>query len=157
MVLRRGRGNRGRMARTVLEVKMRGLVIILLICTSAAFAENTNACPTLSAIQDGAGTDDIANAIGADQCASELRLDGTSASVCQWEFPFRAPSASGRFDTLLAEIRSCLGPNSELPEDLQVNHPDSYDLRQFRSGDTVVSLSIKDKSALEKTFVFLRQ
>ena len=37
-----------------------------------------------------------------------------------------------------------------------VNHPDSYDLRQYAWEGGVVSLSLKDKGALGATMVFLR-
>ena len=37
----------------------------------------------------------------------------------------------------------------------EVNHPDSYDQRMFDIGDVSLSLSLKDKGALQKTVIYL--
>lgn len=75
---------------------------------------------------------------------------------CAWDFPRRAPAASERFDGLVQAMTLCFGERARLYEDQSVNHPDSYSLRGFELPQAEVSVSIKDKGALEKTFVFLR-
>lgn len=75
---------------------------------------------------------------------------------CAWEFPQRAPAAAARFEGFVDEMTDCLGERARLYEDQSVNHPDSYSLRGFELPQAEVSVSVKDKSALGKTFVFIR-
>ncbi len=77
------------------------------------------------------------------------------AGVCQWRFEYRALEAHTLFEKIGAALEACLGP--EATQDAPVNHPDSYDLRVFSAKDGAVYLSIKDKAALDATFVFLRR
>ena len=37
-----------------------------------------------------------------------------------------------------------------------VNHPDSYDLHEWRTPSGTYAISVKDKGALNRTLVFLR-
>lgn len=55
---------------------------------------------------------------------------------------------------MLGDVRQCADPITVPPS--VVNHPDSYDLLQFNFGPAIVSVSLKDKAALAKTYVFLR-
>ena len=72
---------------------------------------------------------------------------------CGWDFPLRAEQASKSFDTLAGNIAGCLGEQATLNSDRSVNHPDFYALRQYRVEKASVSVSIKDKGALGRTFV----
>jgi hypothetical protein len=58
------------------------------------------------------------------------------------------------FESLLGQVEACANPIAADPS--SVNHPDSYDLRQFSSGVGMISVSLKDKGALNQTYVFLR-
>lgn len=74
--------------------------------------------------------------------------------VCQWRFEYRNGAAQGLFDLYAKTLETCLGPQPEA--DLGVNHPDSYDLKQFHTEEGTVFISKKDKAALQQTLVFLR-
>lgn len=94
---------------------------------------------------------------GADAtCGVSPSLDGRNLYHCAWEFPYRSAQAPETFDALLGLIRGCFGDSADLRRDQGVNHPDSYDLRQARLDGVDFSVSIKDKAALNATFVFLR-
>lgn len=82
--------------------------------------------------------------------------DAVPVRVCQKAYAYRAAEATAVFDDLAQMTRDCLGDAAERPADASVNHPDSYKLRQFLTGDVVISISLKDKAALDQTFVFLR-
>ena len=41
-------------------------------------------------------------------------------------------------------------------EDQPVNHPDSYDLREWDTPDGTFAISVKDKGGLNRTLVFFR-
>ena len=74
---------------------------------------------------------------------------------CTWEFRLGDADAYTRFDQLGQALRSCIGDRGTLSNDQSVNHPDFYDSRMFLLDNVKVSVSVKDKSALERTFVFL--
>ena len=59
-------------------------------------------------------------------------------------------------DALDQEIRHCFDNAVALPADTAVNHPDSYLLKRYQTGDLVISASLKDKAALSQSLVFLR-
>jgi hypothetical protein len=87
-------------------------------------------------------------------CAPSHGLGGTVALHCAWPFEYRSMQALDAFDYLLGQVAACANP---IAADLSsVSHPDSYDLRQFSSGMGVISVSLKDKGALNQTYVFLR-
>lgn len=81
-------------------------------------------------------------------------LDACEGAVCQWRFDYRSKSATGLYDMFSKQLENCLG--SEVTVDEGVNHPDSYDLRQYQSKSGMIYVSIKDKAALQQTIVFLR-
>ncbi len=88
-------------------------------------------------------------------CTTSRVLGGAGSIDCHWSYAYRGAAALQAFEDLLALLRQCA--DEEIVEDeAQVNHPDSYDLRQFRLGESVVSLSLKDKGALGQSLVFLR-
>ena len=93
---------------------------------------------------------------GADQCASAIGEGGTNIHYCSWTFPFRSGEARQLFTNLNEQIGLCLniGPNHE--SDQPVNHPDSFWLNTYRLETTKLSISVKDKSSLGKSLLFLR-
>lgn len=83
---------------------------------------------------------------------SEAALTGVS---CYWEFPFRDDKATLLAKSLWSIVQQC-HPGVEKGPDQLVNHPDSYDLRNWISGNKIFHVSVKDKGQLERTLVFLR-
>ena len=75
---------------------------------------------------------------------------------CAWEFPYRAAPAYDTFDDLVDRLDQCIGRQATLHSDRSVNHPDFYALRRFEMEQAQVSVSVKDKAALDRTFVFVR-
>jgi hypothetical protein len=75
---------------------------------------------------------------------------------CGWEFPYRAKQAYDTFDAFVREVDACVGGQARLHSDQSVNHPDFYALRRYEMERAEVSVSVKDKSALGSTFVFIR-
>jgi hypothetical protein len=59
------------------------------------------------------------------------------------------------FKALGQELESCIGDRAVLSDDQNVNHPDFYEARMFLLDQAKVSVSVKDKSALGSTFVFV--
>ena len=75
--------------------------------------------------------------------------------ACRWSFDLGVPQSRQVFETLRADLAQC--PDLiDATRDDGVNHPDFYDAWAFRFPGMALSLSIKDKSALESTFVVLR-
>lgn len=89
-------------------------------------------------------------------CTPYLTLSGVEGVVCQWDFPYRAPSAILLEERLRNQIQTCRRINAVLV-DTPVNHPDSYNLRRWITQEAIYSLSIKDKGRLQSTFIFLRR
>lgn len=89
-------------------------------------------------------------------CSVTRSLSAPDGSVCQWEFDYRGPAAAQAFDRFTRLLSDCFQGRAREIRDQGVNHPDFYDLRQYRLDNAAVSVSIKDKGALRKTFVFLR-
>jgi hypothetical protein len=83
-------------------------------------------------------------------------LSGQRGVFCAWQFTYRAGAATAAFQALLDETAKCLGPAAGPIRDQAVNHPDFYDLRRFLVLDAEIGISIKDKAALQQTYVFLR-
>lgn len=88
-------------------------------------------------------------------CTTSLLLGGAEQISCYWAYDYRSAEAQARFEELQAQIEMCLGKDAALPADLQVNHPDSYALRQYEGQGRRVALSLKDKAGLGNTLVFL--
>lgn len=78
------------------------------------------------------------------------------AAHCNWAYPFRSPQATGAFEALFDEVAVCLGPDATPTSDDGVNHPDTYDLRRFEGQGMAVDVSLKDKGALQQSYVFLK-
>ena len=88
-------------------------------------------------------------------CAPYLTLTGQGAVSCHWAFGFRDTAAKTWAETLWATLTTCHA-GAPLAPDLRVNHPDSYDLREWVVGQDVYRVSVKDKSGQDRTLVFLR-
>lgn len=93
---------------------------------------------------------------GAESCASSRTGSGEVAIHCAWAFPYREHRATEMFEALARSVSDCLGAETEPIPDLGVNHPDSYYLHHFRVADATLAVSMKDKAALGKTYIFIR-
>ena len=91
---------------------------------------------------------------GASECTVRQMIRRKSYG-CTWTFRLGDPHAYARFDALGQALQRCIGDRSTLNQDQNVNHPDFYDSLLFLLDTAKVSVSVKDKSALESTFVFL--
>ncbi|MEP4194867.1 MAG: hypothetical protein ABJL99_04440 [Aliishimia sp.] len=89
-------------------------------------------------------------------CTRSLMLSGGAQIHCGWAFAYRSPAATQAFETLVSTVAECLGDGAAITADLDVNHPDFYDLQTFQLGDQEVGVSLKDKASLSETYVFLR-
>ena len=110
----------------------------------AAGADTASFCASL-------GTEDaFSNA----ECSTSLVLGGGTSFDCAWGFDYRSVEATLAFELLVEQVAEC----GELitAQDQQVSHPDSYDLRQYSVDGKEVSVSLKDKGALNQTYVFFR-
>ncbi len=80
---------------------------------------------------------------------------GHEAEACRWTFDLGVPASRALFE----EMRDGIGACSDVEageRDQGVNHPDFYDAWVFPMALSNVMVSIKDKSALSKTYVVLR-
>ncbi len=89
-------------------------------------------------------------------CAFSIDLSGAKSANCHWAFSYRSDDSAMQFTEMLAELSACADPSFDIESDQHVNHPDFYDLRLLRITDGDVGLSLKDKVALEQTYVFIR-
>lgn len=92
---------------------------------------------------------------GAESCRMTRSLSGNNAFSCAWKFPYRDGAANAAFDTINQGLRGCFSEANETVVDEGVNHPDTYHQRQYDVDQIIVSVSIKDKGALQETYVFL--
>ncbi len=92
------------------------------------------------------------------QDACEFGNNGTYGKSfhCKWPYDYRDPNAEAEFVRFDQALSDCFGTDAKLTPDQGVNHPDSYQLSQFSVGSSRVSVSLKDKASLGKTYIFLR-
>ncbi len=90
------------------------------------------------------------------KCSSSLSETGTRSIHCAMGFDYRAEVASATFKTIIADTKACIETTTQAKKDQDVNHPDFYDLRSFETDKSKISISLKDKGALQMTYVFLR-
>ena len=90
------------------------------------------------------------------ECTTYLTATSETGVSCHWEYPYRSVSALQKATTLWETLSQCRDGKARAP-DTQVNHPDSYDLQALEHGNTVYTISVKDKAALNLTLVFLRR
>jgi len=88
-------------------------------------------------------------------CSSSKGQSGATAQHCRWPFSFRAADAHAAFEAVSADVAACLNAPAKTEEG-EVNHPDTYDQRLFETQSGMISVALKDKGALQQTFVFLR-
>ena len=125
---------------------MRWMTLALLI-----WPVGLSASPACQRLADGDATLGLPDAT----CTESLLQGGTSQTSCYWVHAYRSADALKQFDALRIAIETCLEADAALPEDSLVNHPDSYDLRQYAGQGVRVALALKDKSGLGQTLVFL--
>lgn len=91
------------------------------------------------------------------QSSSEF-VDGCNpaGTVCRWEFDFRSRQAVLKFKDTVSSVLSCNEGTHQVQQDKPVNHPDTYSLRIIKTPKASVRISLKDKGALQKTYVFLQ-
>lgn len=89
-------------------------------------------------------------------CGFSMDLSGSRSANCHWAFSFRSDEANRTFADILAKLSACADPATGIQTDRPVNHPDFFDLRMLRVRGGEVGLSLKDKTALQQTYVFLR-
>ena len=91
-------------------------------------------------------------------CAIALMPNGQESSYCYAIFGYRSEKARATLDELKTRLSSCFEPLAIKGAGAgeNVNHPDSFDHYQFCNNTNTLSLSLKDKSALAQTLVFLR-
>ena len=92
----------------------------------------------------------------ATSCQLALQLGGKKQLICSWQFDYRDALATNQFIKLNNELRTYSGETFPVIEDLDVNHPDFYDLKTYTKLETSLAVSLKDKAALDQTYVFLR-
>lgn len=88
-------------------------------------------------------------------CSKFLSQANSTGISCYWEFSFRDVQATQRAKAFWEKIKACREGN-ELEPDLKVNHPDSYELKEWVTQNGFFRVSVKDKTQLGKTLVFLR-
>ena len=91
----------------------------------------------------------------ADSCTMALSHSGAKSVHCSWKFEFRTSAAIEQFEGLNHALMRCFGGQSKAIKDQKVNHPDFYDQNQFKFGDVLATVALKDKSALQSTYVFV--
>lgn len=101
---------------------------------------------------DAANPNDVARG---GTCGVSLQLGGVRLYRCHWKFGYRDAAAGQAFAAKDQMLQKCTGATAQAPQDQQVNHPDSYDLRAYEAGEVRLTTSIKDKGALQETYVFL--
>lgn len=133
------------------------LPICALACFLTGTAAQADLCSKIRSLpaQKGEMTLTLSGANRTTVCTRSLMLSGGSQVHCGWAFPYRAVAASKTFQQLLADVKDCTD-GASAAADPDVNHPDFYELQTFRLSDTEVGVSLKDKAALEETYVFLR-
>jgi len=67
---------------------------------------------------------------------------------------YRSTAATDAFERLNDAVIACLGPDATITQYQSVNHPDFYDLRLYLMADQEIGVSLKDKAALQQTYVF---
>lgn len=139
------------------------VAILAILMPLDALADETSRCADLKVLVEQASTKSVlldagaslAATLNAEHCGTALTQSGSRELHCRWSFAYRAAEAEATQDRLASDIRNCLNAAKVAPEQ-GVNHPDTYDQQLFRTEDAELSLSQKDKAALQRTFVFLR-
>ena len=96
------------------------------------------------------------NLPGSPACGTAKALGGGTSVYCNWVFPYRDDRARAAFDLYEGMLTNCFSPTQAGPAQSDVNHPDSYVQQEYEHGGMVISLSLKDKIALDQSLIFLR-
>lgn len=89
-------------------------------------------------------------------CAIALQTNGQTSTYCYAIFDYRSEQANDAFKQLQSKLSSCFSPLKAQGAGDIVNHPDSFDQKQYCADQNDLSLSLKDKATLNQTLVFLR-
>ena len=130
------------------QITRASIALILLATTAQA----DTLCEKLDTAQPGI----LVLRQGPAECRSSLAMGGAQHIHCAQVFAYRSEAATDAFDAVLHDLTQCLGPTATQTTDQIVNHPDAYDLREFDLDGRGYAVSIKDKGALQQTFVFVR-
>jgi len=122
----------------------------LLVATGA---QATPFCDSLLSVSDNTRFD-LPGTDSAGLCIRSLTISGGAQLHCRWPFAYRTTDATVAFHALRGAVAQCLNVAPQM--DFPVNHPDFYDLRMFHTARQDIGVSIKDKAALQQTYVFLR-
>ena len=109
---------------------------------------------TVESRRGSGGFDVTLKLANASDCAVR-RLLHANSYYCTWEFQHRDAHAYEVFEDLGQKLERCVGRDAARSDDQNVNHPDFYDARIFELGDVKIAISVKDKSELEATYVFV--
>lgn len=112
-------------------------------------------CDDILALQDGT-TETMTLSDVAVTCGKGTAIGNRAFLHCAWPFEFREPDAKATFERTSKALETCPNTLRRPFKDQGVNHPDSYDLHIFDMPKAEISLSLKDKGGLQKTYVFLR-
>ncbi len=85
-------------------------------------------------------------------CQVARSLDGPQ-TVCHWAYGFRSESAIAQATHIADHWKRC-GATVFAADD-SVNHPDSFDQMEYRLDGYRISVSVKDKTALLQSLLFV--
>ncbi len=92
---------------------------------------------------------------GADTCRMIRSSSGGNTFHCAWKFGYREKAAIASFNKVNQQLNDCFAQSIQRVKDEGVNHPDSYQQSEHVIDEVTVSVSIKDKGALQETYVFV--
>ena len=140
-----------------------GTTAFVLLAPNNATAENVCGNVSLLLSQVEAGTADKPETptagffkTPAEACLQSLSETGARSHHCRWPFEYRDVQANNSFKVILSAFQNCYAGDNAPTKDQDVNHPDYYDLRSFQTANGTLFLSLKDKGALQKTYLFIR-
>ncbi|MDJ0610886.1 MAG: hypothetical protein QNJ67_18055 [Kiloniellales bacterium] len=138
------------------------LAALLLVPASAGAAVARDLCAEIAPLialasspadpeSRGASSAEVAR-LGEASCRVVTRPSG-GISYCTWTFPYRSDEAAAAFEDFADQLESCFKPEAAQGGGPGVNHPDSYAQHRYTAGPASISLSLKDKAALDSTYV----
>ena len=90
-----------------------------------------------------------------DRCELAAEPSGSDVYRCTWSFALRAAETAEVYNGLAVSVAECVGGDVLPVVDRGVNHPDTSLRHTYDLGSAALSLSLKDKSALDASYVFL--
>lgn len=144
------------LARGVTSVLRLSVLVPLLLADAARAAPDcADMAETARQARANFAIDPVPALPGAQFCQVSLSISGARALTCAWPFAFRDQAAGAEFESITAMLHGCAEVKTSLQDEPGVNHPDTYLQRHFLWDQVPVSLSLKDKSALHETYVFV--